>query len=187
MIKNICICVIGTVLFLDCTVSSVWLSQGGYRPKNPEFNLSKERFVLRDDNGLIDAGAIYLVKEKNMWPERYKSDTLYWFYRFFQNGQVFNSYQFLEHLPGNSDINNLSTGLIGYFKIIDKQIILEYYAPVNAGDYICMYGEIDNDTITFYKKDSGVLFGLTKSKLKKPLVLVKAKAGWMQFWAQPDW
>jgi hypothetical protein len=77
--------------FLNCCITQIRpLPEGGFRPKINNFDFAKKPFV-NVDNLLIDTNAIYIDKIINTTPKLISGDTLYTFYRFFRNGQAYNS------------------------------------------------------------------------------------------------
>ncbi len=160
------------------------LKEGGFRPKKPKFKFTD---VVRDfSSTIIDTQAIYISKRQNFNQEFIKGDSLYTFYRFFSSGQAYNSQLVKNHFPTIKDMNNLHTGLIGYYKLFNDEIVAEFFVPINFGQYRIMYGKVFKDSIVFLKYQFRGR-PLTRYNYDEPITLIKAKEPWMIFYAKPDW
>ncbi|WBX76738.1 hypothetical protein PG911_00325 [Tenacibaculum ovolyticum] len=129
---------------------------GSDRPKKNRFKLAKNT-TNQNLNELISENAIYtrtdssyfkLVKTKKIELFITKS-----FMRFFKNGQ------FLKGTTNNfknglKNYNNLKSGIIGYYKILDNKILLEYFfvGPHDCGEYHQYQKKIIGDSIIGYQK-----------------------------------
>lgn len=117
--------------------------QGGFRPKKPDFSLSKEKF---DYNDKIDTLAIYT-----------KIDTLkYGIYRsvsyikFHNNGRFFKKSR---DTDSKIDKLNIIPGFIGYYNTYNDTLKVEYYkvSALNKNDieYVILNGVIKGDSLIF--------------------------------------
>lgn len=117
--------------------------------------------------------------------EPIKLDTSYQFYRFFSNGRMYVSY-ILDHFPTIEEQNNYNLGMIGYYKITNKnEIITEVYVSFDSGKYSIDYGIIKGDSIIFNYTKSNVFFGLTKEKTN--IRLHKVRNHKVFLYSEADW
>jgi len=168
-----------------CFTQLKHLPEGGFRPKKPDFTFARAPYN-NIENRQIDTCAIYISKSINDYPKEISGDTLYTFYRFFRNGRAYNSFTVVNHYPTNSDINNFRTGLIGYYKIENDNLLSEFFVPINGGQYRIKYNKIRGDSLVFLGQEINGRFYYNSPK-SPPSVLVKVKEPWMKFEAQPDW
>ncbi|WP_409205657.1 hypothetical protein [Flavobacterium sp.] len=93
--------------------------------KSRNFKLIKKE-GLQIDTTLVKINGIYIFKDSIIDLKNIKRDR-YSFCRFFENGRVFFSCGYF-NFPHESDLNNLSYGYYGEYKIIKNQIIIESYS-----------------------------------------------------------
>ena len=130
--------------------------EGFERPKNNKFVLGRNPYSLKETDA-IKTNCIYQatfnleynksVKNKNTNKEITR------FFRFFKNGRYIQSAVLKEKNPLYY-YNNLERGHVGYYKIIDKKILLENFnvGSGNCGEYYITELEIIGDNISSYKK-----------------------------------
>lgn len=137
------------------------------------------------DSTIIDFNSIYISQYIGVNAGHNKIDTAYFFKRFWPTGQVFLSYG-QDHYPTNDEINNLRSGMIGYYKIEDSILVTEIFIPWQGGTYDVTYAKIKGDSLIFYERESGLFFGLTNEKIENS-VWVRAINMNIKLWAKPDW
>ena len=106
-------------------------NEGGVRPGKNRFKLRKNPYVLKEQD-LLKANCIYQLKliwnhkEPNLQTNNSYNVT-YEFIRFFKNGRfIINE---LDSTKKNhlEQYNNLNDGKIGYYEIIENELIIEYF------------------------------------------------------------
>lgn len=174
------------LLFCNCgsiLSNTKRLPAGGFRPIRPNFSLAKEPYHLHEGD-LIDTNAIYLSTNKNDRTDLELGNTMYSFYRFFQNGRLVRNHSGT-HFPKNFDINNVNSGTIGYYKLEKNEITVEIFVPIGSGGYDKIVGEIKNDTIRFNKRLSWI-YGFPP-RINSTSFLYKVKDPSWRFYGYPDW
>lgn len=166
-------------IFFNACTQIVHLPEGGIRPKNPKFSLSKKVCKLNNLK-LIDTTTIYIGK----FFSGINLDTLYYFLRFFNNGRVYAS-TLLDRFPDNDDVNNFKKGMIGYYVINGTDITIEIFYPQNFGQYKIENGKIKGDTLIFYKEKQNLFFTYTSNEISK--ILVKFRKPGLILQSRPDW
>ncbi len=140
--------VISLLFFAGCN-SYYITSDGGIRPQKKRFKLLKEAnkvdYYNNIGNYLIDTNVVYINKSS------VDSIDQFIYFRFFSNGRVLYGYPSTTR-PNVTDVNNLNSGAIGYFKIENNHIYIEIFGLV-FGDcqYITYCGIIKSDSIVLYK------------------------------------
>lgn len=157
------------------------LPDGGIRPKKLKFSFAKHPYHLTDSS-LIDTNAVYLELSTNVYYGTKHVDSSYIVHRFWDNGKLFISYAY-EHKPSDTECNNATYGLIGYYKIVEKEITMEIYTTEDHGSYNFYYGEIYGDRIilTHWKPRAALNW---KLRLNPYEVLTKHK---VRLTSRPDW
>ncbi len=175
------------IIFVSCFITKIKpLKEGGFRPKRSKFEFT--HFNNKSKCQGIDTNAIYITKHLNIHKELSPGDTVYKFYRFFPEGQAYNSLLGKTHFPTVKEINNLYTGLIGYYKIEGKKIYTEFFEPFGFGEYRIAEGEIVGDSIVFYSKYTRGWGRSGGIKNDEPLFIIrKSKEPWMIFYSKPNW
>ncbi|MCA9733670.1 MAG: hypothetical protein H6696_13960 [Deferribacteres bacterium] len=170
---------------LFCCTKTHYLPQGGVRPKNPNFKLSKNPYVLIDTQ-LVDISAIYLETwNVDTGPKEIYSDPSYVFFRFFENGRIYHSNVF-DHFPTVKEQNDFKMGMIGYYKIKDgNKITTEVFFPINSGQYLMEYGIVKGDSILFHKRKMDNSWYSSTQKIDKRLYRVQDER--VHLYAQPNW
>ncbi|WP_452220195.1 hypothetical protein [Lacinutrix salivirga] len=120
--------------------------EGGFRPKKPNFTLSKEEFKF---NNKIDTTAVY----SNLDTLKYDIYKTVFYLKFHNNGRFF---KFSKNTKDIINKSNLKPGNIGYYNINHQLITIEYFSidPYNKHntEYVKQSGIFKNDTIFIRKK-----------------------------------
>lgn len=106
-------------------------------------------------NDLIDTNSVYI----HYFHRDQKHDSLFFFLRFFSNGQVFKSDYYLS-IPNEKECNDLNYGKKGFYTIKDSIIIMEFY----LNDY-------DGYWLYYYKKNKNI-FEYIKVRKRNTLFLI---------------
>ena len=170
--------------FIGC--KSYYQNQnGGYRPKNPKFELAKSPYQLKR-NDLIDTNAVYVEDATIYYGQEARKEEF--FMRFFFNGRFCMGIArakklTLEDLNGKYDYNR-----IGYYKLKENNLEMETFTVGGQfGDtpyYDKMYAIIKNDSILFVRKDvNEVDFSVAKKEGKSFYVRRKVEG----LTGTPDW
>ena len=161
--------IIGLPFLLVSCISFYHHTEGGFRPKRPNFTLAKEEFVYNDN---IDTLAIY-TKIDTLKTEDLKRVS---YLKFYNNGRYFkNSFE--------SDIGvnqtNLFPSLIGYYNTTNDSIKVEYYR-INAQNiydtqYIKLNGVIEGDSLIF---ENRFVKGAKDIYVKQKLNFIPKPSNW---------
>jgi hypothetical protein len=189
----------GLILIIFLTVSCshyVRNSEGYIRPPaNYKFSYRKKAAKLTDTN-IIDTTAIYYLHDSNFLrgSDEYKHHDRY--IRFYSNGRV--RIQGLRSAPKIEDVNNINTGLIGYYKLHGRVVKIQLYTDINAGSDQLEFGIIDeNGDLVIPQENPRSAFGIgysekgIKNKIEtssynNPKVYRKTHLDGMTY-QQPDW
>lgn len=154
-------------------------SEGGIRPGKNKFKDRKEPYVLKEQD-LIKTNSVYQLcsawnKEnlKNEVADCDSTNATVSFIRFFENGRFLMNELDVEknHLE---QYNNLKDGKIGYYKIENGDLILEYFSVY--------FGGMASDCGKYYRK---------KYKLKESGIKLyserKSSSGTFYVWAEVEY
>ena len=187
--------VVLSLLFLSCGQfkSYHFLEAGGIRANSPNFKFADIPSNYRDTT-LIDINAIYVQKVHNAVVGPYVIDTSYSFIKFFKNGQIFLSIGY-KHFPTIDEINNYNAGDIGYYKIVDDEIIAEVFRIRYPGSFwgcndYNYYKIMDNETIKLYAQKEYVAALVPYKRLISDVycdIYKKYKIKSFMLVAEPDW
>ncbi|MDQ7918054.1 hypothetical protein RBU60_10735 [Mesonia sp. MT50] len=153
-----------------------YTGEGGVRPGKNKFELAKTPYLLKEQD-LIKTNAIYQFcyswNEKELIYQKTNCNHInakISFIRFFKNGRFL-----MNDLSTGKDsleqYNNLKSGKIGYYKIEEKELILEYYSVSHAGmasdcgKYYKDKYKLTNNGIQLQaerRSNNGLFFGWTK-------------------------
>lgn len=119
------------------------ISENRHVPKSPAFSLRPSDYSGTD---LLDFNAIYYtVHEIHSATGASKAFN---YYRFWPTGHVLSD--FADRLPSRSEAEDFSNAYIGFFRLEDHGIVMEFFAP-NTGrwkwDYGREYGFIEDGSI----------------------------------------
>ena len=153
------------LLLMSCT-KNVWLSNGVFRPKNPKFTMSKEKFT---PSPLLNTEYLYTYIGKS----KYENSTLKSFIGFYPDGRM------ILFAIENSNVLKLDSfstwenaSRIGYFRTVDDNLEYQYYEQYGGGEYINQKAVLKKDTIIKFK----TFRMLTKKEVRyDTLVLSKYK------------
>lgn len=130
-------------LFLvSCSPKGYWLSEGKYRPKKPNYELSKEEFK---ETNLVSTNFVYLSSDSLITSK----GTLKSAIGFNSNGEAFlNSYDSSDILNQNRNKNSIETAQeIGLYRVYGNEIKFERLTSSDYGKYVLWEGYIQGDTI----------------------------------------
>lgn len=118
---------------------------GGKRPKRPRFKIQPTAEEINNfDFNLLDTNAVYLHKFDTSLFTGATTD-LYIFLRFFSDGSLFNSYV-IEGYPTLNDVNNIESGITGFYKIEGDKLTYEVFAHIYARmQYFYYYCNLSED------------------------------------------
>ena len=174
------------ITFFSCR--SYYQNQnGGYRPKNPKFELANPPYQLKR-NDLIDTNAVY-VEEATIYYgiEAIKKE---YFIRFFSNGRCyFGSAGALKTKLTLQKINNINGyGGIGYYKLEGEKLEMEEFRVGgqfgNTPYYDKMNAIIKNDSI-FFVGDNVAQTDFSSAKKENRSFYVRKKVEGLT--GTPDW
>ena len=119
----------------------------------------------------IDTNAVYVSGRF----DTYQNDTLYAYYRFFENGDVFLSHEY-KNFPTETECNDLIYGKWGMYAIKGDELIMEMYVRGFPSVYWYNFAKVDEDKLKFYKRIVGKHHKHTESinfvKYKKQVKLI---------------
>jgi hypothetical protein len=121
-------------------------------PKKFFFKLAKSNFTLFDTS-VISIKATYIneLNEADFEDKaNLKTQKSYRFIRFFENGAVFMSFEYLSY-PTIEQINDYDYGHFGYYVIEKGKIKGEFYINRQYGVMYLFAKPIENKAIQFYK------------------------------------
>ncbi|MEO8254786.1 MAG: hypothetical protein ABI554_10425 [Flavobacterium sp.] len=109
----------------------------------------KHKFLLLKEKGIsVDTS---LVKINGVYISEYSRinldktpQTLYYFYRFFENGKIYMSCGYCS-FPNELELNNLKYGFYGEYRVENDKIVIESFAGYPG--YFLKYFKIDGDKI----------------------------------------
>ena len=104
-------------------------NQGGVRPGKNRFKFRKNPYLLKDQD-LIKVNCVYQLKiitNSSNLKNQSNDSVAYNYIRFFKNGRFI-----INKLNSNKEshleqYNNLKGGEVGYYQIIENELILEYF------------------------------------------------------------
>ena len=125
----------------------------------------------------VDTNAVYVSGKF----DTYQNDTLYTYYRFFKNGEVFLSHEY-KSFPTEQECNDLSYGKWGMYAVKGDELIMEIYVRGFPSIYWYNYAKIEGDKLKFYKRIVGKWDKHTESinfvKEKKQVKLTNFTINW---------
>lgn len=134
--------------FLISCSKGIWITEGRYRPKNPNFSLAKKEFVKSD---LIDTDFLYISKKRT---ENYDGKILYSVTGFYSDGRMIGNtiteQNFANELNATNSWETASS--IGYYRTNGNQIEMQFFVPTDGGLYETRKGIIKKDTIILERK-----------------------------------
>ncbi|MDR2221572.1 MAG: hypothetical protein LBE34_02420 [Flavobacteriaceae bacterium] len=138
--KNILSVISIIILCTSCFVhKGEWIGDG-CRPKNPNFKLVNTSF--KETNKLV-FNKVYLSNRKSFGIGFYPNGHLL---HFVAKGESF----LIDEDVSQRNWNNAQH--IGYWRVEEEKIKIEYFVCGNSGTYIGRQGEIKGDTIFFEEK-----------------------------------
>ena len=170
---------------------------GGVRPGKTKFDLSKDIYVLKKED-FIKTNVVYQSCSKwNKEALRYEATdcsdptATISFIRFFENGRVLINTISDDKLPLDQ-YNNLEGGTVGYYKIEENELIIEYFS-VNIGGMTSDCGKYYIDKYKFSsegielqeirRSDNGIFYGWRKVEHSVPYI----KKGINGLKGDPNW
>lgn len=125
----------------------------------------------------VDTNAVYVSGSF----DSYQNDTLYTYYRFFKNGEVFLSHEY-KSSPTEQECNDLSYGKWGMYAVKENDLIIETYAHGFPSRYWYSYIKVESDRLRYYKRVIGRWDKQTEAmnfvKVKKPVHLTNYTINW---------
>lgn len=119
------------------------ISENRHVPKRPAFSFGPGDYSGTD---LLDFNAIYYTTHETHSATGPSKSFNY--YRFWPTGHVLSD--FADHLPSRSEAEDFSHAYIGFFRLKDHGIVMEFFAPDTGQwkwDYGREYGFIENGSI----------------------------------------
>jgi len=133
--------------------------------KDKKFKLEKKKIVLKDTT-LIDTNYVYIYKSViNVDGHAINPDTMYYFVRFFKNGQVFVSDYFRSE-PTIQECNTITYGKRGYFTIKDNVLVIELFINTYDGYWFSYYKKHKNSIMCFKTEPRCLSFLISKKEKK---------------------
>jgi hypothetical protein len=105
--------------------------------KKTKYMKLRGKFQLQD-TAVIDTNAVYIFMNRRYYYDMEKPDTVYYFRRFFKNGQYFLSGDFYT-IPSDNECNNIDYGKRGYYTIKDSILTTETFDNPYDGYYFSYY------------------------------------------------
>ena len=135
------------LILLSCS-KGIWITDGRYRPKEPNFSLAKEEFIKSD---LINSDFLYVSKKRT---ENYDGKILLSFTGFFSDGRMIGNTITEQNLSEEIHATNSweIASSIGYYRIIEDQIEIQFFVPTDGGLYETVKGKVKMDTIILEQK-----------------------------------
>ncbi len=167
-----------TILLTSCTTKYITNQDGGIHPKKQNFFKYKDEFKL-GSNSIIDTNAIYFRHIGTVWygdKDSIKNAVV--FYRFYSSGHLCISPAY-DSIPSLTEINNIKTATVGFYKVVDSKIEIEYLYPVDIGKRMTATGHIENGNLLLFEKN-------TPATWTKPTVWTKTIIKGMKH-TKPDW
>ena len=141
-----------TIFLLSCT-KGVWIDGNIYRPKQNKFSILKTPFVY---SSIIDTNFFYRTIKKNV---NYDGSKLFSFSGFYSNGKMIGNTYSENNL--NKEINKSNSWdtakCIGFYRIINNNIQIQFFIPSDGGLYETKEGIIKKDTIILESKVRSLL------------------------------
>ncbi|MET3871445.1 hypothetical protein [Puniceicoccus vermicola] len=103
-------------------------------PKNPSWSINPESVAEESD----------LISYESLYIHAYDSIPGYQGYRFFSNGRYIVKYVKNDKIDPSLIFSTLTDAVVGYYKIENKKIFLEFFLPRNYGNYHKSEGYIDS-------------------------------------------
>ncbi|QCX40240.1 hypothetical protein FF125_17960 [Aureibaculum algae] len=170
---------------------------GGVRPGKTKFDLSKDIYVLKKED-FIKTNVIYQSCSKwNKEALRYEATdcsdatATISFIRFFNNGRVLIN-TISEDLSPLNQYNNLEGGTVGYYKIEENELIIEYFSvsiggmTSDCGKYYIDKYKLSVEGIELQeirRSDNGIFYGWRKVEHSVPYI----KKGINGLKGDPNW
>lgn len=137
-----------SLFFLMSCSKGIWITEGRYRPKNPNFSLAKKEFVKSD---WINSEFLYVSKKKT---ENYDGKILYSVTGFLNDGRMIGNtiveQNFSEEINATNSWETASS--IGYYRVSGNQIEMQFFVPTDGGLYETRKGIVKKDTIILEQK-----------------------------------
>jgi hypothetical protein len=130
---------------------------GSNRPTQNRFTIGQDPYSLKDDDPIktdfiyTKTDSVYLKSAITKEKELFVYNT---FLRFFSNGRYFESTTKKKYSEALNDYNNLKDGIVGYYKIENKKLSLEYFVVSAHGheSYVKNELKLFNDSIEGYNR-----------------------------------
>lgn len=142
---RIFILIIIALHFNSCMMCNVFSKQfyfekeGGVRPGKNRFKFRKNPYILKQQD-LLKTDCVYLLcsakkedKLKDTSKNCISQNSKNQFIRFFKNGRFITNRLDPSKKTRLEQYNNLKRGKVGYYKIVDNELILEYFAVKLGG------------------------------------------------------
>lgn len=165
---------ISTYLILLLTLvgcSHYVINENGYirPPKGFKFSYRNKVTQLKNKS-IIDTNAVYYIHNSNYYrnSDAYKNHDEY--IRFYSNGRF--KQQGLKAYPKTEDVNDINTGIAGYYYIKGNSIKMQVYSDINAGSDQLSVGIIDeNKNLVILDENPRMFFciGYTEKAIKRKI------------------
>jgi hypothetical protein len=148
------------IVLLPSKILAQRLKSDDILKKYESYQRPKSKFKLYKKNKIaehkalkvlpIDTNAVYV---SGMF-DKYQNDTIYTYFRFFSNGEVFLSHEYIS-FPTEQEFNDLSYGKWGMYTVKEGELIMEIFVRGFPSVYWYNYAKIESEKLKFYKRIVG--------------------------------